>query len=1024
MSNIFKTKKRASWLLALLGSAAVLAGAVGVAASKIKPATAEIAVEMTETLSAQYAFGDVFTVPECTFKKEGKAAQGIASLQFPDGSYTADAQATLNQSGNYVLRYIATIDGSVYTKEYPFTVHGRLASYESDKTSMEYGFCTHLGASSRGLTVRIANGDALAFDHVFDMTKVTTSTKLLEGFILPNVQGTADFTKMVFTFTDVEDPSVKLVYHGNFHNDSNAYGLTYFTAAGNGQIHCGLEYVGNLHVGGTLGCMVPHSFIAMDTGLYWGAQAPQPAAPDDKTFCISYDYKTNQAWAGGKIISDLDDSNYYDSLWFGFPSGKAKLTISALNYNDATANMCFTSILGVDLSAENYIDDEAPIITVDSDYETMPSAVVGKSYPIPTAKASDRVSGACSVNVSVWHGYGSEDAKMVDITDGKFRADEVGTYAIVYEASDYSGNVQKEVLWVRAYLSQYVEKLAVDLVQSTLQLEVGRLQSLPEVSISGGSGRVDVSYTLTKGKKECPIVGGQFRLEEAGEWVLTCTAIDYIGNVAVDVCVVNATVGDKPILNETPYLPAAYVSGGEYVLPALYANDYSSGAKVEKLCGVSVVCGGKTSTYQAGDVFTPTAKNDGETVKIAYTCDGETLFETEIPVLIVMGKENSRTVLKVEKYFYTAGDVSFENNYSLDGVNGLKMTAESASDSVKAVFAAPQLADEFSLAMYTMPQKSSFTQMNLTLTDSLDGSVFVTASLSKDDGQTKMRVGDTEISLAFDFDGSVAASYTLGFKNGEFLVNGTTSVAVSKTADGKPFDGFPSGKVYFSVELTEAQAGASIFMHKISGINANSTQDKMGPYLTTQQPVVTNAVKDSVYTVQKIIACDVFSPTVTALLTVISPSGEVVTSLDGVLLSGVDATKDYQISLTEYGEYLVTVVAKEGESWNYSNESYFDYSLSVIDGEKPTLQFKGDFAGSLKVGELLIVPDYEVSDNFTPRENIQVVKMIINPKGMPVYLHGNVNAIKCEYAGTYKIYFYVYDEMGNLTTFETSVAVG
>jgi hypothetical protein len=77
----------------------------------------------------------------------------------------------------------------------------------------------------------------------------------------------------------------------------------------------------------------------------------------------------------------------------------------------------------------------------------------------------------------------------------------------------------------------------------------------------------------------------------------------------------------------------------------------------------------------------------------------------------------------------------------------------------------------------------------------------------------------------------------------------------------------------------------------------------------------------------------------------------------------------------------------------------------------------------LKVGDTLVIPDYEVADNHSKTENITVVKMIINPMGMPVYLYGDVNAIKCEYAGEYEIHFYVYDEMGNVTIFETSVWV-
>jgi hypothetical protein len=184
-----------------------------------------------------------------------------------------------------------------------------------------------------------------------------------------------------------------------------------------------------------------------------------------------------------------------------------------------------------------------------------------------------------------------------------------------------------------------------------------------------------------------------------------------------------------------------------------------------------------------------------------------------------------------------------------------------------------------------------------------------------------------------------------------------------------------------------------------------------------------NAFKDSIYTVQKVVATDVLCPNTVAFVTVIGPNGEVVKSVDGVLLSEVDATRDYQIELSQYGEYYVSVIAKEADSWKYSNQSYFEYAVTVVDGEAPTITFKEDFKTSLKVGDMLVIPAYTVSDNYTEADKITVLTMVLNPKGMPVYLYEDTNAVCCEYAGEYKVIIYVYDQMGNLTTFETSVTV-
>ena len=210
------------------------------------------------------------------------------------------------------------------------------------------------------------------------------------------------------------------------------------------------------------------------------------------------------------------------------------MTISALNYNSATANICFTSILGVDLSAENFIDKELPVITVDTDYERMPDGIVGKNYPVPTASAVDQVSGKCDVNVSVWYNYGAVDQKMVDVVNGKFAVEKVGAYAIVYEAQDYSGNVARKVLWLRTKLSNYLPKLTISIDEAyETKKTVGMFYALPEVVVDGGSGNKEILYEIKKGQTTCDIVNGTFCLEEAGEWTLTCKAIDYVGNVAV-----------------------------------------------------------------------------------------------------------------------------------------------------------------------------------------------------------------------------------------------------------------------------------------------------------------------------------------------------------------------------------------------------------------------------------------------------------------------------------------------------------
>ena len=692
--------------------------------------------------------------------------------------------------------------------------------------------------------------------------------------------------------------------------------------------------------------------------------------------------------------------------------------------------MCFTSILGVDLSAESYLDNDAPVITVDNEYETMPNAVVGGSYPVSTATAWDMVDGSCKPTVSVWYNYGMQNQKMVDVVDGRFAVNNVGTYAIVYEATDNSGNVAREVLWVRAELKMYATPLAVTLEEGYLTtMEVGTRQTLPQATVSGGSGNTTLTYTLSKGSLTQPIEGDTFSLESAGEWTLTCTAVDYVGNTAVAIYKLNGIVSGDPILVDTPKLPVAYISGSAYTLPMLYAYDYTSGEKVEKVCDVCVEYNGRTANYQAGSTFTPTVNNHKDMMKITYTCDGTALYETEVPVLVVFEKERIpgaseryRDVVNVEKYFYTEDAFTLTNQYALSNVSGLLITANEGTDSAALAFVNAQMANTFSLEMLTVPNAAKFSKLRLTLTDSEDSNISVMATLTKDDGQTLLTVGETSLSLLLDLDGASATTYNIGFSKTSLIVNTTTSVAIDKTENGQPFNGFPSGKIYFTIELCDVEEGASIFVSKVSSINVDNKQDATGAVITTASALITTAVKDSTYTVQRVFVGDALCPNVKTSLTVKTPDGQVVVSEDGIALNGVDATREYQINLTEYGQYYVSVTAAE-DGWKYANTSHLEYVVTVVDGVPPTIEFTEEFETELEVGDLLTIPAYTVSDNYSAAEKLTVMIMVINPKGMPVYLYGEQPAMTCAYAGTYKVYIYVYDEIGNLVTVEKEITV-
>ncbi len=87
-------------------------------------------------------------------------------------------------------------------------------------------------------------------------------------------------------------------------------------------------------------------------------------------------------------------------------------------------------------------DDTGPVITA----EEMPKYVlVGSEVSIATSKAVDLVDGEVSVSVKVMFGI-----TEVQVSNGKFKAEALGAYSIIFYGIDASGNATEEIVTVTA----------------------------------------------------------------------------------------------------------------------------------------------------------------------------------------------------------------------------------------------------------------------------------------------------------------------------------------------------------------------------------------------------------------------------------------------------------------------------------------------------------------------------------------------------------------------------------------------
>ena len=113
-----------------------------------------------------------------------------------------------------------------------------------------------------------------------------------------------------------------------------------------------------------------------------------------------------------------------------------------------------------------------------------------------------------------------------------------------------------------------------------------------------------------------------FRPEKAGEYTVTYTVTDYIGQTGSVSYTVKAVLGSVPVFVDTPVLPYFFVSGSEYILPEVYANDYRSGKLERKIASAEITDASGTRTVQAGETFVPSVAENGDQVKVVFKCDG------------------------------------------------------------------------------------------------------------------------------------------------------------------------------------------------------------------------------------------------------------------------------------------------------------------------------------------------------------------------------------------------------------------
>ncbi len=954
------------------------------------------------SVESEYAYKSVFEVEDRTYTVGTNAYKASALLYYPDGSATAESSVKLDQVGTYTLRYSVSAGDKVYAESKSFVVNYPHYDVSSAKSSVSYAIPDR--ATNKGVIAKIAQNDSLVFTQYIDFTKIASTDNLVKGYVVPDVAGANDFTELVFTFTDSEDSSVYFKVH--FYAYDWTYN-TYVAANGQNQNPMGVHQSQGLKDNDGYGLW---SYISFKSSV-----GSSVVAPDASQFYINMNYDEKKVYTMGypdqkSEIIDLDDTTKFKSAWTGFPSGKARLSIDAYNYTGATATVCITEVYGIeDLGNNKFIDTDKPVLTVNDEYGgTMPPALKGYSYAIPEASAYDAYAYDCDVKTSVWYNYGMENSVEVQVKDGKFVTDKVGTYGILYEAYDKVGNGTKEVRYVFAHskIDDVTFDIPAEAARTAKTGEWVEIFDIDENGISGGSGKKTITEFVEFNGKRTEAFGG-FRATETGVYKVIYIATDYVGKPTEKSYEVTVTANNKPVLEKDFDFYPTYISGGEYELPSYYAYLTKNGKITKTLCDIRVEDGTGSKNYKAGDIVELSVNNNGDKIKFTVTADGESLVSHEAVGVLAWVQEDAGLRFHVENYIVGSGFVSEKRS------DGLVLSA-GADNSMSFVFANALSSRHLTTSFGDLKGVTDSARVKVTIFDAVENSDSLFMVFGGNSSSAYVEIEDVRYSLSDTaFDGG---TFDVEYTNNALNICG-------KQITLKSFEGFKREKVFLAVEYSGFGSNAAMRFISVANCAFNTVQtDRIAPMIIASHEAGGVRNIGTEYTLYTPIAYDVYSPNLEYGLTVTAPDGSFVKAKNGVVLNNADPTVDYVITLDSIGEYKIVYDLAEAK-WFVSrqNVTSLGYTLIVADELAPEITWKNAIPTELNVDDMFILPEYTVSDNYSSAENIIVCVFVETPVGQLLMLPGN--SLKMTHVGEYQVRVMVVDEAGNILNYVARINV-
>lgn len=730
---------------------------------------------------------------------------------------------------------------------------------------------------------------------------------------------------------------------------------------------------------------------------------------------------SNTEWlqdSGAKLVGTQYENVYTEERMTNlFSSGYCTLKVRFYGLHSDSIVCHIKKIGGQTLAeqAECKVQNDTPLIEI----EQTTHAVLGRGYMLPNTRVRDIREGDISSRAT--YSFFDVNGKEIPYTGEYVNFPEKGEYTMRCTIVLRGGETFYAERLVYCYATMPRTNFVIEANLETAyrtgdRVEIARATATNLLSLSEDYSVTPLVILQRNGSEVARYdasQGNYYTIEKEGDYVLAYIYCNEYGETDAQTYAFKA---EKSISAVPNFMPVSFTSGKQNSVSDCVVTDYVLGRESSEIYRAIYIDEeqiylAKGETVLSGSLnFNKTWSENSALLiyKAGYSQNELKVVATyEIPVIQTKYAEDYIIITDAE------GMYNRENAKSV--VSDSAVIFEVEEDTT---FTLPQrlYADDLEL-LFDVMAGGSFEMLEIVFEDYVDASKKIIFTAKKISNGTALYINGKDagtLGISFDNDADYFhIVYECDGVNNRLVDSRGNAVSskiakISTWSNGTVFDGYTDGTLTVSFTVGGVSGPTRFALRRVNnqgfytetiGNNKQPFSDCFAPVLYVNGQYETRYSFSDSIVVHSAEAYDVLSTTANVTLTVERP--------DGSLYYQGAADKSFKLLLNEYGNWIVTYSANDGNEWFTSEERFV---FDVVDAVAPVITVQGNLPTCLAVNTEYAFPSAVVFDNVT--QNCKYYVIVLRPDGMREAIAGNTYTFARK--GMYTVAYYATDEYMNV----------